>query len=282
MLPNDIIEFVILGYNPEAFLSTSRRLNGVARGAIERLLGHQWDKFMLQMIRADTAATAIIGTWTNAVFRQLLYLYNTSHTLTLTAVIYQYDAVNCLRDLFATKYDIFAYSFETIFTQRSFKCLSEILKYYNGRFAMTAQIHALRYDDPEMLAVIVDSGRVKMTSGKLYCALMENRTRCYRYLLGRITPNIEIYEYLVSQDMPQLLDETLNHAASWDFINTNLNSREFHKFVGTSTNLPTLRVLMRYGFNPALHNGEAIHAASATNMGVAIALSRYMCTKSRE
>lgn len=270
-IPNDVVEFVILGYNPVAFLSTSRRLNAAARDAIMPLIDPVRRIYIHRFIEHDPVIIAHEWNW--RVYRKIRAAIN---DFAILQMIYQYDAVNCLRTLINQYVDVSVYTYEAVFSNRSFECLRELVGYIGGKFVMFAQVHAMRFDDAEMLDIVYEAANIKPTSKKLYGALIGRHMNCYRYLLGHTTPSLEIYEYLVSQDLSQLLDETLSHSASWEFKNYQLNDYDFHRFAGESANMATLRVLLKHGFNPVLHDKVAITAASASNMGVAITLSKYI------
>ncbi|QKE50549.1 hypothetical protein F-VV10_0429 [Faustovirus] len=272
-LCNDVIEHNILKYTPMAFLSTNRRLNGVARAAITRAMGKLSAEYIDKITRCNPPDIYFAG-WALGIFMGIVEGMGSIDEIVKS--IYCYDADVCLRALVAAGYDISAYSFETAFTHRSLKCIGWISKIHSGRFAMYAYIYALRFDDVEMLTVVLDSDHIHATTGKLYSALLERKYNCYRYLLSKVIPNDDVFEYLVSQDLPQLLDETLAHNASLDFITLRLNSAEFHRFVGKSANLPTLRILIKHKFNPALWDQLVITTAASNNMSAAIALSKYI------
>jgi hypothetical protein len=276
IIPFDIIEYILVDYIPETFLSTNKRFNDIARLIITHRVDEWTDKYLCRLIRNNPTCVKVENSYPYTIFMRILGTATTSTLMFIINCIYLYDSVNCLELLINTGCNIGLYSFESVFVNRSFKCLKQILDFNDGKFANLAQVHALRFDDAEMLAVVFNSRKLSPTPGKLYCALLERRINCYRYLLNRVTPTNEVYEFLVSQDLPLLLDETLEHDVSWDFKKDILNSVEFHRFVGESSNLPTLRVLLKYGFNPLLHNGMAIRAAACNNMGAAIILSKFV------
>lgn len=277
-IPNDIIKYIILPLIPASFLSTCIQFNELSRNVIKQSVFTEQSKCLAKITIVDPDIVTMNDSFPNQILQSLVIA--TQNVNSLLGCIYTHDSSNCLTALIDLGVDITRYDSGAVLTYRSFGCLKIILGVNTSRYAMLVYIHAIRFEDLELFEVLLSSGKIKLTPGKLYAALIERKLKCYRWMLSKgVALSSEVFEYLISQDITDILDETLTHDASMDFKVNKLSTLPVHEFIGKSANMATARVLLKHGFDPSRWHKVAIKLASQHNMGTAIVFSNA-CDKS--
>jgi hypothetical protein len=272
VIPNDILEYVVLPLTPEVFLSTNRRFNDLARVRISHGVGVDPSKYINRIVIRDPALVSTLGSFPNQILGTIIVI--TQNIEPIIAAIYTHDSCNCLTALIELGVDIKRYPDEAVLTYRSFECLKIMLVLNKQKYAMLVYMYALRYDDVELCELVTTYAGLTLTQGKLYAALVDRRLNCYRWILSKgIIPSNDVFEYLISQDLHEILDETLSLGICNEFKSNVLNTLYFHEFVAKSANVTTARVLLKHKFDPCRYNKIVVLIASDYNMATAIVFS---------